>query len=500
MTKTHAALTRKRAVIYARQSLDRSGEGAAVDRQVDAGRRLAEARDWDVTEVITDNDMSASTGKRRPGYERLLELMRRGSVDVVIVWHVDRLTRRLVDLEEVISISESTGVRLATVTGDLDLSTDTGRMLARILASVARGEVERKGTRQRAANRQRAERGHVGWTRRPFGYDRDERGSIKVITEEADALRAAADMVLDGATLAAAVRMLEDKGLTTTGRRVLRDAEGQPLRDEDGKVRNGPHLSWNVTSLRRALLNPRYSGRVVYQGVPIPDTAGQWPIILDAAVQERLAEVLRDSKRRQQHGTEAKHLLSGLARCGRSGCGAVMYASPMTSKGRRWQVYKCRACYLARRADLVDDVVEEVLLTRMSQPDAADLLAPSLDLDALRAERVDLRERRDGLARLFAKGLLSEESVSEEAAELTRRLTQIASDIGDSAVPGGDGSSAAKLAVAEDAADTWAEFNIRERKAAIDKLMTVTIRPAGKGQRFTEDQVLIDWHTPAEAA
>ncbi|MGZ6827716.1 MAG: recombinase family protein, partial [Mycobacteriales bacterium] len=128
-----------RAAIYARQSLDRTGEGAAVDRQVADCQAIADRRDWVVVETITDNDMSASTGKPRPGYQRLLSLMRSRSVDAVIVWHVDRLTRRLVDLEEVITICETTGVRLATVTGDLDLGTDTGRMLARILASVARG-------------------------------------------------------------------------------------------------------------------------------------------------------------------------------------------------------------------------------------------------------------------------------------------------------------------------------------------------------------------------
>lgn len=494
VTKKHAALaTKKRAVIYARQSLDRSGEGAAVDRQVDAGRRLADGRGWAVTDVITDNDISASTGKRRPGYERLLDMMRAGSVDVVIVWHVDRLTRRLVDLEEVISISESTGVRLATVTGDLDLSTDTGRMLARILASVARGEVERKGTRQRAANRQRAEGGHVGWTRRPFGYDRDARGAVQVIAEEADALRAAADMVLDGATLAAAVRLLNDKGLTTTGRRVLRDADGQPLRDEDGQVRHGPHLPWNVTSLRRTLLNPRYSGRVVYRGTPIPDAAGQWPVILDAEIQERLTEILRDSKRRQQQGTEAKHLLSGLARCGRPGCGAVMYASPMGPKDARWLVYKCRACYLARRADLVDDVVEEVLIDRLSQSDAADLIAPGVDLSALRTEAVELRQRRDDLADLLTEGLLSREKVAEGSAKLTRRLAEI--EARTNAASGQH--PAAKLVAAEDVAAAWDDMDVRAQKAAIDSLLTVTILRAGKGQRFTDEQVRIDWHTPA---
>ena len=86
-----------RAAIYARQSLDRSGEGAAVDRQVEDCRQLAAARGWEVTHVLPDNDLSASTGRRRPGYEHLLDLMLTGQVQAVIVWHVDRLTRRLDD-------------------------------------------------------------------------------------------------------------------------------------------------------------------------------------------------------------------------------------------------------------------------------------------------------------------------------------------------------------------------------------------------------------------
>src|SRR3954466_3605043 len=102
-----------RAAVYARQSLDRTGEGAAVDRQVADCQRIADQRGWVVVETITDNDTSASTGKPRPGYQRLLGLMRSRSVDAIVVWHVDRLTRRLVDLEEVITICEATGVRLA---------------------------------------------------------------------------------------------------------------------------------------------------------------------------------------------------------------------------------------------------------------------------------------------------------------------------------------------------------------------------------------------------
>lgn len=448
-------------VIYARQSLDRTGAGAAVDRQVADCRRLAEARGWQVTEVISDNDISASNGKRRPGYERLLNLMLTGQIHAVVVWHVDRLTRRLVDLEQVITVCESTGVRLATVTGDLDLSTDTGRMVARILASVARGEVERKGARQRRANQQRADAGLMGWTRRPFGYDKVD-GRIVRVEVEAHALQDAARLVLAGSTLAAGVRMLDDHGLTTT--------IGKP---------------WNVTSLRRALLSPRYAGRVTYNGADVAE--GAWPVILDQGTQQRLAEVLRDPRRRLQRGTERKYLLSGLARCGR--CGAVMFGSPTVQKGRRYDIYRCRSCYLTRRADLVDEVVERVLIGRLSQPDAAALLAPAVDLDALRAEAVELRNRRDALAGLLADGLLSREAVAEQAGRLTRRIgeieTRITAALGD--------SPAARLAEADDVAEAWAALDVRARKDALNTLLTVTILPAGKGQRFDPATVRIDW-------
>jgi DNA invertase Pin-like site-specific DNA recombinase len=450
-----------RAAVYARQSLDRTGEGAAVDRQVADCQRVAEQRGWSVVETITDNDMSASTGRPRPGYQRLLSLMRARSVDAIVVWHVDRLTRRLVDLEEVITICETTGVRLATVTGDLDLSTDTGRMMARILASVARGEVERKGVRQRRANEQRATAGRMGWTRRPFGYDQQD-GAIVVVDQEAKALERAAEMVLTGETLAAGVRMHDGEGLTTTA----------------GKA-------WNVTSLRRALLNPRYAGRVTYNGADV--TAGTWPVILPAEMQERLGEKLRDVQRRVQQGTTPKFLLSGLARCGR--CDGVMFATTMKNRGQNYMGYRCPACYLSRRLDLVDEVVEVDVIARLSLPDAASLFHPDEDVATLRAEVADLRERRDDLAGLLADGLLSASAVRERSQGLTKRMADLEDRI--SRVLGESPLTA--LADADDVVAAWESMPLRERKQVIDLLMKVTILPAGKGQRFDRAQVQIDW-------
>ena len=114
-----------RAAIYLRQSKDTSGNGLAVERQRKDCEKLAADRGWTVVATFTDNDISASNGKRRPGYEDLLTLIDTRQVEAIVAWHVDRLTRRLADLEDLITRCDVTGVKVATVSGDLDLSTDS---------------------------------------------------------------------------------------------------------------------------------------------------------------------------------------------------------------------------------------------------------------------------------------------------------------------------------------------------------------------------------------
>jgi site-specific DNA recombinase len=66
-----------------------------VDRQRQDCEKEATHRSWEVVGTYVDNDVSASSRNPRPAYERMLEDVRTGRVDAVLVWDVDRLTRRL---------------------------------------------------------------------------------------------------------------------------------------------------------------------------------------------------------------------------------------------------------------------------------------------------------------------------------------------------------------------------------------------------------------------
>jgi site-specific DNA recombinase len=88
MSRGSPARAALRAAIYCRISDDRVGAGLGVARQREDCERLVEERGWSVVGIFEDNDISAYTGRRRPGYEALLDRVRADELDVVVAWQV----------------------------------------------------------------------------------------------------------------------------------------------------------------------------------------------------------------------------------------------------------------------------------------------------------------------------------------------------------------------------------------------------------------------------
>ncbi|WKK71428.1 recombinase family protein [Rathayibacter oskolensis] len=103
------------AAIYVRISKDRVGAGLGVERQESDCRKLAEREGYEVVTVFSDNDVSAYSGKRRPGYEGLLAAMKSGAIQAVFAWHTDRVHRRPTELEPYIEASDQFNIPTFTV-------------------------------------------------------------------------------------------------------------------------------------------------------------------------------------------------------------------------------------------------------------------------------------------------------------------------------------------------------------------------------------------------
>jgi site-specific DNA recombinase len=340
--------TPKAAAIYARISLDRAGEGLGVERQEQRCRKLAKAKGWPVHEVYIDNSISATNGKPRPNYQRMLADIERGVIDAVLVVDQDRLVRRPIELEEFMDLADRQRVALANVSGDTDLSSTDGRLKARIVGAVARQESEKKGERVSREAEQAARRGVPRGPRRPFGYEADK---TTVREQEADLVREAARRFMAGESASTIARSWNDRGFETARRR------------EDG---------WTAPSVYSILRNPRIAGLRTYKGEIVAD--GQWPAILPRDEWEALQGRIR---RTAKAGGVATSLLAGIVKCGR--CSNPMWSTWRTN--RRGEKVHRYACFnrpgtpgcgrLAVVGQPVDELVAETVIAALAGPKLA---------------------------------------------------------------------------------------------------------------------------------
>ena len=157
------------AIGYARVSTDRQADkGVSLEAQQEKIRAMAVVHGAELADVIVDSGESAKT-LARPGIERLLALVDTRAVDLVIVAKLDRLTRTVRDLADLLERFQRRGVGLVSVAESLDTQSAAGRLVLNIMASVSPWEREAIGERTRdALSHKRSNGERIGNV--PLGY------------------------------------------------------------------------------------------------------------------------------------------------------------------------------------------------------------------------------------------------------------------------------------------------------------------------------------------
>ncbi|WJN62984.1 serine integrase [Streptomyces phage phiScoe25] len=462
----------KRAVIYTRVSRDDTGLGKSNDRQEAECRRLTDYKRLDVVAVESDISISAYSGKARPAWKRVLNMVRNGEVDYVIAYHMDRMTRSMLDLEELILLCEEHNVGIATAVGDIDLTSDMGRMVARILAAVARAEVERKSARQKLANAQRAAEGkpHVSGIR-PFGYADDH---LTLISEEADAIRDAARRALAGETMISIAKSWTEAGLISARARRGHD-----------KGKRATVAGWSARGVRNVLISPRYAGIRTYNGEPVGE--GDWEPVLDRETHLALVDMLGDPARRKgavKKGRRPSSLLTALALC--EVCDAPVRASAI--RGR--QTYTCRAGHGHADRAVADAEVSAATIALLASPDWMALIVPSGDerVDEAKAEVDDLKLKLKTYAQLLADDVMDVEQFTQATATARAKLKGAEELL----ARAGMGPMFVGLDLGTPAvAGQWEGLGLDRQRAIVQGLLSVKVRRKAKGMSL-EDQVAIE--------
>ncbi|WP_369223793.1 recombinase family protein [Streptomyces sp. R39] len=498
--------------LYLRLSLDRDGK-TAIERQEADCRAWAERNGLTVRKVHIDRGRSGYKSVTRKGFDAALAAVTAGVVGTLLVWKLDRLSRKGIgEVGAALDSISHVGGRLVSVVDGLDTSNDSARVTIALLAELARSESRNIGTRVSNAKRYLRSKGQWIGGQPPYGLAVDP--STKQLIHNAETAvyaRLIADEALAGASLVNIARMLNTHEIESP--------------------RGG---QWNAASIMQLLRSPAFAGlmpqteyteaadgtrkygsRVVpYRDPETLDTVSIGEGIITVGERELIAKQLESrtyphaGKRRPK--PQGSALLTGLIFCGVPGCGRRMH--------RVGGSYQCMARRAGNQcpgasalAELVDEYVTERFLTRLPALEPDDpLLAAIADRwvhradpetfakrDAITAEITDEEARLADLedaryVRGEFDGPEAVERYNRLAARLQGRIEGLRADLEKLPTPAVD---ITPMLDGELLREAWEVSEVPDRRdrltLAIDR---VVVSKGRRGARFVgEKRVTIEW-------
>jgi site-specific DNA recombinase len=305
--------TTTRVCIYTRISTDEENQPTSLGSQEDRLRAFCKVQEgWRV--VAHHPDRATGTKLDRPGLQAALDLAREGRVDMLLVYRVDRLSRKVRQLASLAEELDACNVILRSATEPFDTGSPAGRMMLQMLAVFAEFEHATIVDRISAGIERRAKEGRWYSGRPPFGYILTDGQLFPDPVTAPIVGRVYALYVQNQLGTTAIATMLREEGVfaLTAG--------------------------WSHQVVHRILTNPTYLGRVRWRELVFDST--HEPLIdqdtFDKA-QAILAE--RGADMAQRRSNPSDFLLSGLIRCGK--CGHAYIGMAAHGKGGKYHYYSC---------------------------------------------------------------------------------------------------------------------------------------------------------------
>lgn len=449
-----------------------------VARQKEDVTELAARLGWQVGKVYEENDTSAYKKKRirlpdgrsvwrvvRPEFGQMLKDYEDGVIDGIIVYDLDRLARQPRDLEDLIDLVEHFKRPVTGVTGALDLMSENGKAMARVLVAMANkssADTARRVARERL---QRAQEGRALPSTRPFGWKADR---VTIEPVEAALLKDVIRWFTAGESWTSVTTKVMQSGVPAV---------------EGGK--------WYLATLKNMILSPKVAGIAVYCGTLRALTATgsdeadeaedgtqagdgprrAAPSPRDRAVRDARGEYVRsgvqpivtveewealvDEHERRREGKEfttrgtRRYLLSGLLRCGRPReDGTVCNMRMVGTANRRGKdgpvvpIYRCPGLVNGgcggsqRNMAKLDALMEDLLFLHLetNRPEDADRMTEAgSEADAgnpLAVELEDVRARLKAMRDGMRDGTVSTETFFAVVPGLEARDKQLTTELG----------------------------------------------------------------------
>ena len=303
--------------LYPRVSTDdQVREGFSLDEQEKEMKKLCMYKNYQIYKVYREEGVSAKN-MNRPKFQEMIQDLKDGKINRIIVYKLDRLTRSIQDLEVICKFIEKYHCSLDSVSEEINTDTATGVFFIRMTTILAQLEIERTSERTKFGLKGAAKNGHF-CGKAPIGYRKINK-ELVIDDLESEVVKEIFDDYVNGLSVCTITKKLNNK--------------------------NALNRNWRTTTIDRMLSNYIYCGDYLYG----KRAKNMKPIHLEnicpAIIDKETFKMVQTQKERNLKNYTRKHTYVYMQKIVCSKCNKIMGGSSTTSRNKSTQIYyKCNCC------------------------------------------------------------------------------------------------------------------------------------------------------------
>ncbi len=303
--------------LYPRVSTDdQVREGFSLDEQEKEMKKLCMYKNYQIYKVYREEGVSAKN-MNRPKFQEMMQDLKDGKINRIIVYKLDRLTRSIQDLEVICKLIEKYHCSLDSVSEEINTDTAMGVFFIRMTTILAQLEIERTSERTKFGLKGAAKNGHF-CGKAPIGYRKINK-KLVIDDLESEVVKEIFDDYVNGLSVCTITKKLNNK--------------------------NALNRNWRTTTIDRMLSNYIYCGDYLYG----KRAKNMKPIHLEnicpAIIDKETFKMVQTQKERNLKNYTRKHTYVYMQKIVCSKCNKIMGGSSSTSKNKPTQIYyKCNCC------------------------------------------------------------------------------------------------------------------------------------------------------------
>lgn len=401
---------KKIAGIYIRVSTeDQAREGFSLGEQEEKLRQLCEFKEYQIFKVYQDAGISAKDMEHRPGFQQMMDDMRKGKINYIVAYKLDRVTRSVRDLEQLIEELEKYNCYLICERDDVNTSTANGRFFVRMLTVLSQLEIEVVSERTKFGMSGAIKAGHLPGTC-PLGYYRDTDKVVKLDPNAKGIVRRIFNMYLEGKSYYQISCILDEE-----------------------KVLYPEHNKWTEAAVRTIINNRIYVGDYVRNKTSkdaskeevYPDVVT--PIITRAEWEE---VQIQKEKNMQSFSIDRVYIFFQKLICPK--CGKLMLCKGAGGKKKKYMYYNCGDCHLYFREDKIEDLLLNFILSLVEYDEVVKkyfypILAEKEEVNTenIDKEIAELEKQKNRIKKAFMSGIVEMEDFAEDYKSIEDKLNKL---------------------------------------------------------------------------